>query len=75
MHVPWAMQASSLVLGLAYAAIFYALYIDWTKMRPLRKAAYEQAKSGKTPKQTKPEKPQKGSSAKGNSTDTGEATD
>ena len=74
-HTTWARTASNVFLGLAYGSIFYALYIDWTKMRPLRKAAYEQAKSGKTPKQTKPEKPQKGSSAKGNSTDTGEATD
>jgi hypothetical protein len=26
------------MLVLAYAAIFYALYLDWAKMRPLRKA-------------------------------------
>ena len=30
---------SSLTLGLAYACIFYALYIDFAKMRPMRLAA------------------------------------
>jgi len=30
---------ASLTLGLAYACIFYALYIDFAKMRPMRAAA------------------------------------
>ena len=29
---------ASLTLGLAYAAIFYALYLDFAKMRPMRQA-------------------------------------
>jgi hypothetical protein len=49
-HTPWARSAQALTLGMAYAAIIYAFYIDWTKMRPMRKAAYEAAKSGKAPK-------------------------
>ncbi len=54
-HTPWARTAYSVVLGLSYAAIIYAFFIDWTKMRPLRKAAFQQAKSGKTPKEPKAE--------------------
>jgi hypothetical protein len=52
-HTTWAHTASNVTLGLAYGSVFYALYIDWTKMRPMRKAAYSQAKSGKTPKNAK----------------------
>ncbi|NTW28133.1 MAG: hypothetical protein HGA39_02060 [Coriobacteriia bacterium] len=33
--------------GLAYAALFYALYLDFFKMRPLRKAAEKAAKESK----------------------------
>ncbi len=47
---PWARSGQAITLGLAYAAIIYAFYIDWTKMRPLRKEAYELQKSGKAPK-------------------------
>ena len=50
LKVPWALSASNLVLGLAYAAIFYALFLDWTKMRPMRQAAYQAQKSGKSEK-------------------------
>jgi hypothetical protein len=46
---PSAMLAS-ITLGLAYAAIFYALYLDFYKMRPLRQAY----RSGQTPKADKP---------------------
>jgi hypothetical protein len=40
---------ASLTLGLAYACIFYALYLDFAKMRPMRMAASSgtQAKSSK----------------------------
>jgi cbb3-type cytochrome oxidase subunit 3 len=48
----WNIMASAIALGLAYAAIFYALYIDWTRLRPERKAAIAAAKSGKTPEKT-----------------------
>ncbi len=48
----WAINASNVVLGLAYAAIFYALFLDWTKMRPMRQAAYKDANA----KPTKSEK-------------------
>jgi len=40
------------------SAIIFAFYVDWTKMRPLRKEAYEQQKSGKAPKPAA-EKPSK----------------
>ena len=46
-HTSWATGASAISLGLAYTAIFYALYIDWTKLRPERKAAIAASKSGK----------------------------
>ena len=49
LHTTWAAGASAVALGLAYAAIFYALYIDWTRLRPERKAAIANAKSGKAP--------------------------
>ena len=49
---PWAKQASYVILGLAYAAIFYALFLDWNKMRPMRQAAYRNgvASASKQPK-------------------------
>ena len=34
----WANVVGGVALVLAYAAIFFALYLDWTKMRPMRKA-------------------------------------
>ena len=37
-HTTWANGASAIALGLAYTMIFYALYIDWTRLRPERKA-------------------------------------
>lgn len=49
----WALEASYVVLGLAYACIFYALFIDWTKMRPMRQAAYKAGVS-KPVKEPKP---------------------
>ncbi|NTU71506.1 MAG: DUF418 domain-containing protein [Coriobacteriia bacterium] len=49
----WSRNAQAITLGLAYAAIIYAFYIDWTKMRPMRKASYEAQKSGKAPKPEK----------------------
>ena len=48
-HAPWANAASAVSLALAYSMIFYALYVDWTKLRPERKAAIAAAKSGKAP--------------------------
>ena len=35
---PWAQTVAGITLALAYAAIFYALYLDWTRMRPMRKS-------------------------------------
>jgi len=55
---PWARTAQAVTLGMAYASIGFAFYIDWKKMRPLRKEAYEAAKSGKAPKSAA-EKPSK----------------
>lgn len=46
----WSAQVATGVLGLAYGSIFYALFLDWTKMRPMRKAAFQAAKSGKSAK-------------------------
>jgi hypothetical protein len=37
-HTSWANGGSAIALGLAYTMIFYALYIDWTRLRPERKA-------------------------------------
>lgn len=43
---------STVMLTLSYAAIFYALYLDWAKMRPMREAA----RSGASAKHAKPAK-------------------
>jgi len=53
LQTPWAITASNVVLGLAYAAIFYALFLDWTKMRPMRQLAYKDAANTKPAKATK----------------------
>jgi len=70
----WGRTAQAATLGMAYAAIGYAFYIDWKKMRPLRKEAYELAKSGKAPKPAaeKPSKADaKAAKSKPEPTDTG----
>jgi len=61
----WGRPVQAITLGLAYAAIIFAFYIDWTKMRPLRKEAYEQQRSGKAPRPAaeKAEKPAKAQAA------------
>jgi len=66
---PWAITASNVVLGLAYACIFYALYLDWTKMRPMRQIAY---RDGAT---TKPAKVAKGDGTKAAKADNAGSTD
>jgi hypothetical protein len=55
--------ASNIVLGFAYGAIFMTFFVDWYKIRPMRKGAYEAAKSGKPAKASdKPaEKPEQAS--------------
>ena len=53
LHASWVNPVSMVLLGLAYAAIFYALYVDWTKIRPMRKAADQDAKSDKASKAEK----------------------
>jgi len=72
----WSRTAQALILGLAYVAIGYAFYIDWKKMRPMRREAYVLAKSGKSPKPTA-EKPSKTEvkAAKKNDTDTTTGSD
>jgi len=58
LQTPWAITASNVVLGLAYASIFYALFLDWTKMRPMRQEAYKAGATTKPAKVAKPaEKP------------------
>ena len=52
----WTNIAGIVTLALAYAAIFYALYVDWAKMRPLRQAW---AKGGSTALPEKPAKAEK----------------
>ena len=42
---PYAGLLASVTLGLAYACIFYALYLDFAKMRPMRAAASSGSKS------------------------------
>jgi hypothetical protein len=57
----WVTLVGAVTLGLAYAAIFYALYIDWSKMRPMRTAWN---KSGKLPASPKAEKAEKAAAEK-----------
>lgn len=57
-HTAWSRTAQASILGMAYVAIGYAFYIDWKKMRPMRREAYELQRSGKAPKPT-PDKPSK----------------
>ena len=52
----WAVTVSLVALAVSYACIFLALYIDWTRLRPMREAAVKAAKSGKAPKAEKAEK-------------------
>jgi len=78
LKVSWAITASNVVLALAYAAIFYALYLDWTKMRPMRQAAYQDAKSGKSNKAGKAAKSaaeKADSKSSADTTDTSDTTD
>jgi hypothetical protein len=65
---PWGRTAQALTLGMAYASIGFAFYVDWKKMRPLRKEAYEAAKSGKAPKPVV-EKPSKKATAERTTTE------
>lgn len=62
--------ASNIVLGLAYAAIFMTLAIDWIKIRPMRKAAYQAAKSGKPVKAAEKADKAQGSALTETTTDT-----
>jgi hypothetical protein len=48
----WVVVAN-ILLGLGYGGIFAALYIDWTKLRSMRKEWTEQQRSGKAPKAEK----------------------
>ena len=53
-NMTYAALLASVTLGLAYACIFYALYLDFAKMRPMRMAAQQgAAPSAKPPKPTK----------------------
>ena len=58
-QAPWGRTAQAVTLGMAYACIIFAFYVDWTKMRPLRKEAYELQKSGKKMPKPAAEKPSK----------------
>jgi hypothetical protein len=57
-NMTYAGLLASVTLGLAYACIFYALYLDFAKMRPMRAAA---AKGDRPP--SKPAKPTKADSS------------
>lgn len=63
LQAPWGTTGSNVVLGLAYASIFYALFLDWTKMRPMRMAAHKGA--APTKPATPAEKPAKGDGSTG----------
>jgi len=54
LNMTYAGLLSSVTLGLAYACIFYALYLDFAKMRPMRLAASKGDKPA-----AKPAKPTK----------------
>ena len=57
-NMTYAALLASVTLGLAYACIFYALYLDFAKMRPMRLAASQGDKQS-----TKPAKPTKADSS------------
>jgi hypothetical protein len=61
----WTNIAGAITLVLAYVAIFYALYVDWAKMRPMRQAW---AKSGSTALPEKPAKAEKAAAEKPDAT-------
>jgi hypothetical protein len=48
--ITYAGLLAAVTLGLAYACIFYALYLDFAKMRPMRLAAASGAKQAKPAK-------------------------
>ncbi|MDF1542793.1 MAG: hypothetical protein RQ731_05730 [Anaerosomatales bacterium] len=61
----------NIVLGLAYGCIFAAFYIDFTKLRKMRKAAIEAAKAAKSPgKKADKNAAKKGADAKAAATKT-----
>jgi len=72
----WWQQATTLgnlVLALAYACIFTAFYIDFTKLRKMRKAAIEQAKAREGEKGGSGKKATKGdTAAKGDKAEKGD---
>ena len=55
-------SASNYVLIGAYALMFIAFWLDWTKLRPLRQQHVADLKSGKKPE--KPSKPESGDDEK-----------
>jgi len=57
MDMTYAGLVAAFLLGLAYASIFYALYLDFARMRPMRKEFLESQSS-------KPAKPSKKDSTK-----------
>ena len=59
--VQWTTIAGAVTLALAYAAIFFALYVDWAKMRPMRQAW---AKGESIDKPDKPAKAEKAAPGK-----------
>jgi len=59
MKLSYAGFLSAVLLGLAYACIFYAFYLDFSKMRPMRQAYSEEMRSA-----DKPAKPSKKDSSK-----------
>jgi len=64
---------SSMMLGAAYAAIFTALYIDWTKMRKMRNEWVKAGRPAVEP--TKSAKAEKADSSASGQEDRGDATD
>lgn len=60
------------VLGAGYAMIFAAIFVDWSKMRPLRKEWA--ASGGKLPKAEKPEAEKPEAKASGE-TESGDSTE
>jgi hypothetical protein len=64
---PWSRTAGFIILGLAYAGIVVALFIDWRKMRPLRQAG----PGGKAPEK-QADKSREKSAEKSDAGDSGE---
>ena len=71
----WTTIAGAFTLALAYGSIFFALYLDWAKMRPMRQAWAKGNTLAKSEKPTKAEKAEKAATEKAASASAAAASD